>query len=152
MPKARGWKRRVGLETAKPNEIQPREPAPSAPARIEAGCEIEGNFSLEGSLIVEGDFRGAIRSGATVTVGQYGSVQADIEGREVIVTGAVVGDITARREIVLQATARVHGNLTAPSVVIERGAFYRGETRMYRPEHALREAASSDSTSVAAGN
>jgi cytoskeletal protein CcmA (bactofilin family) len=114
-------------------------PSGPPPTRIEPDCEIEGNFALEGPLVVEGEFRGSIRCGATVTVGEHGSVEAGIDAREVDVHGAVVGDIAARREVVLHPTARVHGNLTAPSIVIERGAFYQGQTRMFRPERRVQD-------------
>jgi cytoskeletal protein CcmA (bactofilin family) len=138
MAGTRGWRRHLTGPDPEPRE-QAEVAAPSGPppTRIEPGCEIEGNFALDGPLVVEGEFRGAIECGASVTVSEHGSVEAGIEGREVNIHGAVVGDITARREVVLHPTARVHGNLTAPSVVIERGAFFQGETRMFRPERRI---------------
>jgi len=142
MARARGWRRHLTGPDAEPQAEDPTAaaaPSGPPPTRIEPGCEIEGNFSLEGPLVVEGEFRGSIACGAAVTVGEHGSVEAGIDAREVDVHGAVVGDITARREVVLHPTARVHGNLTAPSIVIERGAFYQGETRMFRPERRLQD-------------
>jgi len=56
----------------------------------------------------------------------------------VVIRGAVVGDVTASREVVIHAGARLHGDVETPSLVIERGAFFNGRTRMYRPEHELR--------------
>lgn len=133
----RGWRRR-SPETPTP----PAAPAATpAPTRIELDCEIEGRFALDGPLVVDGEFRGSIACRDVVTVGRDGSVEADIEGRVVEIHGAVVGDVTATREIVLHATARVHGDLVAPSVVVERGAFFQGATRMYRPEQLVRDAA-----------
>lgn len=138
MARTSGWRRHfTGPETETATEAPTVAPSGAVPTRIEPDCEIEGHFSLDGPLDVEGEFRGSIACAATVVVGETGTVEASIEGREVRVYGAVVGDITARREIVLHPTARVHGKLMAPSIVIERGAFYQGETCMFRPEHRL---------------
>jgi len=57
----------------------------------------------------------------------------------VIIHGAVVGDVTASREVVIQATGRLHGDVKAPAFQVERGAFLNGRTEMYRPERALHE-------------
>ena len=149
MARTRGWRRQwTGPETESPAPEAIARPEAPSPTRIEPDCEIEGHFALDGPLDVEGEFRGSIACGATVEVGASGTVEASIEGREVLIHGAVVGDVTARREIVLHSTARVHGKLTAPSIVIERGAFFQGETCMYRPEHRL-QATSPDAPTAA---
>jgi cytoskeletal protein CcmA (bactofilin family) len=114
--------------------------APPETARIEHGCEMSGTLALGRPLVIEGEFRGAIASESSVVVSESGSVEATIRARSVVIRGAVVGDVTASREVVIHAGARVHGDVETPSLVIERGAFFNGRTRMYRPEHALRAA------------
>ena len=76
-------------------------------------------------------------------------MQADIKARTVIVHGAVVGNIEGTREVVLGPTAKLHGNIETPSLVIERGAFFAGETRM-RAAIPARPALSTNTPSVAA--
>jgi cytoskeletal protein CcmA (bactofilin family) len=48
----------------------------------------------------------------------------------------VVGNVTATRELVIHATGKLHGDVEAPSLVVERGAFFSGRTQMYRPQPA----------------
>jgi len=117
-----------------------QEQAPPGSSRIERGCEMSGKLALERPLLIEGEFRGAIVSGSSVVVSESGSVEASIRARSVVIHGAVVGDVTASREVVVHAGARLHGDVETPSLVIERGAFFNGRTRMYRPEHAARAA------------
>jgi cytoskeletal protein CcmA (bactofilin family) len=50
----------------------------------------------------------------------------------------VAGDVAASREVVIHATGRIHGDVSTPSLVVERGAFFNGRTRMYRPEIVAR--------------
>jgi cytoskeletal protein CcmA (bactofilin family) len=109
-------------------------------ARIEHGVEMSGRLVTERSLRVEGEFRGEIESGGAVVVTESGAVEAPIRARTVEIFGAVVGDVSAGREIVIHPTGRLHGDVDAPSLVVMRGAFFNGKTRMYRPERTLAQA------------
>lgn len=145
-----GWKRRIVEEPpVKGAEIQALEPVtePRRPkvTRIEPGCEIDGVLSLEGPILIEGEFRGEIRCRDAVTVLRSGTVEATIEGRTVTIEGAVVGNVVATREIVISSSGRLHGDVETPSLVIERGAFFQGATRMYRPEVLARRSAPAES-------
>lgn len=135
----RGW-RRVMLGVPQQAEVQEETPPPPEPmtTTLDAGCEIEGTLTLDRSITIEGEFRGAIRCAETVTVGARAALQADIDARCVEIHGAVVGDVKASRELVIHAGGRLHGAIDTPCLVVERGAFFSGETRMYRPEAGLR--------------
>ncbi len=117
--------------------------APKAPvaeehtAFIQEGCEVEGTLAVENSLRIQGEFRGSIKARKTVTVDERATVTGDIQARTVIIHGAVVGDVSASREVVIQATGRLHGNVKTPSVELARGAFLNGRTEMYRPERIV---------------
>jgi cytoskeletal protein CcmA (bactofilin family) len=98
------------------------------------GCQVDGKLVMRAPIRIEGEFRGAIECGDTVTVGPEASVEGAIHARSVLIFGAVVGDVDASREVVIHATGRLHGDVETPSLEIERGAFFNGQTRMYRPE------------------
>lgn len=53
-----------------------------------------------------------------------------------IIHGAVVGDVTASRRVVIHATGKLQGDVKAPAFQVERGAFLNGRAEMYRPERA----------------
>ena len=133
-----GW-RRVVLGSHRPADALEASSAPRPEmTTIDPGCEIEGTLTLDRSITIEGEFRGAIRCAETVTIGSHAAVEADIEARTIEVRGAVKGNLKANREIVLHPGSKLHGDVDAPSLVIERGAFFQGETRMFRPEAGLR--------------
>lgn len=135
-----GWVRRV-LDVPASRSAAPRPEPPAAPpapraVRVEHGSTLEGTLALDRSIEIEGEYRGAIDCREAVTVGETGTVEANVRARCVEIRGAVVGDIDASREVILRAGGRLHGKVSTPSFVVERGAFYNGETRMYRPELA----------------
>ena len=140
-----GWLRRSLEIQAELNRPQPavgpglpQANAPDAPSRIELDCEIEGKLSLDGPLLVQGDFRGSIDCRNLVTIGEAGTVQGPIRARQVVIHGSVVGNVSATRDVVLHGCARLHGDLKAPSLVVERGAYFNGRTEMQLPKPIAR--------------
>ena len=130
--------RRLTRRTAAAEETPKAPTAEEHTAFIQEGCEVEGALAVENSLRIQGEFRGRIKAGKTVTVDERATVTGDIQARIVIIHGAVVGNVTASREVVIQATGRLHGDVKTPAFQIERGAFLSGRTEMYRPERVLR--------------
>src|SRR5262245_14432069 len=132
------WRRFVpGAEEQTAAAIEPAQPvAPPAPeaALIAAGVEMNGKLMSPQSLRIEGEFRGELESKGNVFVSESGSVEAPIKARAVEIHGAVVGNVVASREVVIHATGRLHGDVETPCLVIARGAYFNGRTRMYRPE------------------
>jgi cytoskeletal protein CcmA (bactofilin family) len=63
-------------------------------------------------------------------VGEGAKVQAEISCGTVIVEGEVVGNIKATAAVELRRPAKVHGDITTPSLVIEKGVVFEGRSRM----------------------
>lgn len=108
---------------------------------IDHGADFEGTLRLSESFCIDGEFRGSIESDSTVIVGENAGIEAHVRGRDVIVAGAVVGNVTATRQLTLRGSGRITGDIETPSIEIERGAVLNGSTRMVRPEVAAREVA-----------
>jgi cytoskeletal protein CcmA (bactofilin family) len=137
-----GWERleigrRFARRGAEAVEMPKAPAAEEHTAIIQEGCEVEGTLSVENSLRIQGEFRGSIKAGKTVTVDERAAVTGDIQARTVIIHGAVVGDVNASREVVIEVTGRLHGNVKTPSFELVRGAFLNGKTEMYRPERIV---------------
>ena len=103
-------------------------------ATIGRSITIHGEVSGDEDLLIQGRVEG---SGGlkqhSVTVGGDGWVKANITARIVTVEGEVEGDLTAQEQVVLRSSARVLGDLTAPRVVLEDGATFRGLVDMADP-------------------
>ena len=100
-----------------------------------------GELSSEEDLRFDGTLKGHLYiDGATLTIGETATVDADIRATQVIVQGTVHGSIAAGNRIELTATARVKGSLTAEHVVIADGASFNGGVYMGRRTIARRVA------------
>jgi cytoskeletal protein CcmA (bactofilin family) len=139
-----GWIQKRAVPGAPPIPVATPAPAPAPPRReatfVDQGAEFEGTLRLRESFRIDCEFRGEIFSEGTVTIGESAGIQADIQAREVVIAGAVVGNVKASRQLVLRSGARLHGDVETPCFELEKGAFFNGHTRMMRPELALRAA------------
>lgn len=106
-------------------------PGPASRAIIGASIELTGELTGAEDLLVEGRVQGKIRLPQNaVTVGAKGRVSADVQARVVEIEGEMDGQLAAEELIVLRKSAKVRGDLTAPRVVIEDGAKFKGTIDM----------------------
>ncbi len=96
-------------------------------ATIGRSISVKGEVSGDEDLLIEGHIDGSVNlKEHAVTVGAEGRVEASVTARLITVEGHVEGDLTAHDQVVLRASARVEGDITAPRVVLEDGARFRG--------------------------
>lgn len=100
------------------------------PCVIGNAITIRGNLSGSEDLVVEGRIEGTVALSSHLTVDAAGSVEADVDVDSLTVHGALLGDIRSARVVSISAGARVLGNVTAGSVVIEDGAHFKGRIEM----------------------
>ncbi len=99
-------------------------------AFIDEGSEIEGKYTFSGTVMLNGRFRGEIVSNDTLIVGEKGVVNASIRAGVVMISGEVVGNVSASERVELRGSARVYGDVEAPVVVVEEGVLFEGHCRM----------------------
>jgi len=143
---SQGWVSRP-VEPGANGPVAP--PAAGGATFVDQGAVFEGRLRTSGTLRVDGEFRGEI-IGDVVLVGETAGIEARIEARSVLVSGAIAGRIQASREVVLRPTARLHADVDAPSFVVERGAVLNGQTRMVRPEQRAQVEAAAGAPSAPA--
>lgn len=120
--------------------VRPRA-APASASRsrhtlIAPGTEMVGEITGATDVAIEGDLQGEVRIDGTVRVGPEGRVRGALEARVVEIGGKVKGDVRGRERIVLDASAELLGDLSAPRVEIHEGAFFKGAVEMTGDETA----------------
>lgn len=96
---------------------------------------LRGELTGNEDLLIEGQFDGTINvQEHCLTVGAHGQVKAEIHARQVVIQGAVNGNVTAREKVEIRKTGRVLGDLVAAGVAIEDGAYFKGSIEILREE------------------
>lgn len=99
-------------------------------ALLGRGSEFDGKLSFEGTVRIDGTFTGEISTSDTLIVGEGARVQAEISCGSVVVHGEVTGNIKAANGVELHRPAKVRGDITTPSLSIEKGVLFEGRSKM----------------------
>lgn len=83
---------------------------------------IKGEMEFDTDAHILGTFEGRITSRGQIHVGEGATCRAVLEGATVVIDGLVEGNITGTKRVLLNATARVQGDITAPSMAMAEGA------------------------------
>jgi len=105
-------------------------------ALLGRGSEFEGKLTFEGTVRIDGKFTGTIVTNDVLVVGEGAKVQAEISCGTVIVHGEVNGNVKAKVAVELHHPARMRGNVETPSLMIEKGVIFEGQTKMEGVEKA----------------
>src|SRR5512144_1036863 len=105
-------------------------------ALLGRGSEFDGKLTFEGTVRIDGKFTGSIVTKDVLVVGEGAVVSAEIDCGTIIVHGQIVGNVRARVGVELHSPARVKGNIEAPSLMIEKGVTFDGQTKMEGVERA----------------
>jgi len=85
-----------------------------------------GNFSINGSLRIDGRFEGKSLKADQLYIGHDGKVKTNIEAVSVIVEGLIMGNINATSRVLLMPTAKVYGDIRTPELIIQNGVLLEG--------------------------
>lgn len=94
------------------------------------GSEFEGKLTFEGTVRVDGKLSGEVFSDDVLVVGEGAEVRAEIDIGEIIIQGTVVGNIRAKRAVEIHAPGKVKGDITTPSLQIDKGVIFEGKCYM----------------------
>ncbi len=97
---------------------------------IGPATRVAGELRGDEDVVVRGRVEGRVQLSSTFTVEDGAIIQADVEARVILISGVVVGNLTAVESIRLAERARVVGDIVAPRVVMEEGATYKGRLEM----------------------
>lgn len=106
--------------------MAPRNPTADGRTDILSGTRIKGRVQGNEDIHVLGRIEGQIELEGRLTVEEGGVVKAEVRAERVVVSGTVVGNLTASDSIELTATGRVQGDLRAPTVRVAEGARFSG--------------------------
>ena len=123
--------------------LKRRPPVPAAASSpgysvLDAQLAVVGDLETDGTLRIDGKLRGSIRRADLVILGATAEVEGDVVAREVIVAGAVIGNIEASERAEVQATAVVTGDISSGAVLIHEGGAVRGRLLVRAHEERAR--------------
>ncbi|OGY90096.1 MAG: hypothetical protein A3B30_03340 [Candidatus Komeilibacteria bacterium RIFCSPLOWO2_01_FULL_52_15] len=125
------------------NPPQTQKDKGSAETFIGPSVKLEGNFSGEGDVVIEGVMTGNLATKGDIRVGQGASIEAEVRSKNALIAGKVKGNITIGGHLKLASSAIINGDIRTFSLAIDEGAVVNGKIIMGK-EKPIKDALSSD--------
>jgi len=127
-----------------PMSTLPGRPAPSEPhhephrggnAVLGKSVILKGQIFSREDLTIDGEVEGTVElQEHRLTIGPNGKVTASIKAREVVVLGTVHGNVETSDRIDIRKDAKLVGDIKTARIVIEDGAYFKGNIDIARAE------------------
>jgi cytoskeletal protein CcmA (bactofilin family) len=93
-------------------------------------ARFNGKLTFSGAVRIDGKFEGEIETDDLLLVGPGAEVKATLSVGSVVINGTVEGDIHAKTSVEIKAPGRLKGNVSTPTLVIEKGVVFDGSCKM----------------------
>jgi cytoskeletal protein CcmA (bactofilin family) len=110
--------------------VAPRAPAGKIETILGPNAHFKGEIQSDGGVRIDGVFEGTVDITGNLVVGESAKVVAEITANNVSISGAVKGNIDGNRVEILN-TGRVWGDLRINTLLLNEGAYLRGQTIMH---------------------
>ena len=111
---------------------------PVEQATIGRSLVIKGEISGTESLYIDGRIEGAVNfAGHRVTIGDNGSVAANISAREVVIIGEVQGNIQCTDRLDIRSQGSLTGDVITHRISVEDGALLKGSVQIRAVEQKI---------------
>jgi cytoskeletal protein CcmA (bactofilin family) len=119
----------LGKKEEGPGVVQTINPQ-DATTILGRDAKFEGKLVFEGVVRIDGHFDGEIITDDLLVVGPNAEIKAAINVGSVVINGYVEGDVIAKSSVEIKAPGKLRGNVTTPTLVIEKGVTFDGSCRM----------------------
>ncbi len=89
-----------------------------------------GELKCDGGVRIDGVFQGSVETMGNIIIGETAKVVADMVGRNISVSGAVKGDVTASGRLEILSTGLLWGDIRVASFLIDEGGVFSGRSEM----------------------
>lgn len=101
---------------------------------LDEGTEFNGDLVFRNTMRIDGKYKGSISSKNVLIVGETAEIEGEINVSNVSINGKVSGKIIADGKVEIHAKGKVFCDIDTPKMVVEDGAFFRGNCNMTTPE------------------
>ena len=102
---------------------------------VEHGLVVTGDIFGETDLTIKGVVKGSVYlQNANLSIEQSGYVEGEVRADKIIISGEVMGDVTAETLLQLTATAKVKGNLRTSKLSMAEQSFFSGGLVIQEPD------------------
>lgn len=106
---------------------------------IANGVKVEGDFASPGNVRIEGTVKGSVKADGDLIVTESATIEADVAAANAAVAGEIHGDLVVAEKLELISSAKVYGNVSCRTLVVEAGAIMAGNCQVAQEKAVARE-------------
>lgn len=112
-------------------------PTRTGSAVLGKSVNVKGQIYSREDLTIDGEVEGTVElQEHRLTVGPNGKVLASVKAREIIVFGTIHGNVETTDKLEIRKDAKLVGDIKTARIVIEDGAFFKGNIDIVRAVEA----------------
>lgn len=96
-------------------------------ANIPYDTSFTGNIETKTGIRIDGTIKGNVLAAGNVTIGADGNVEGTVTGKDIGISGNVLGNVYSYGAVQMLPGAKLVGDLQAASVAIAQGAYFKGK-------------------------
>ena len=115
------------------DELKSAEQTHHAGSHVAAGLVIKGEISGNEDLVTDGTIEGPVTlANAVLTVGEKGAIKGTVVAKELVVHGALTGNVEASDRVEIKPKGSIVGDIATSRIVIDDGAHCKGSIDISR--------------------
>ena len=99
-------------------------------AFIGKGVKVEGKLIFDGTVRIDGQFKGEAESNGTLVIGEGALVEATLNIDTIVVSGEIRGVVNAKSRVELRGPGKVLGDIRTPTLIVGEGVIFEGNCMM----------------------
>jgi cytoskeletal protein CcmA (bactofilin family) len=108
---------------------------PARTAVLGKSVIVKGQIFSREDLTIDGEVEGTVElQEHRLTIGPNGKVRASVKARELVVLGTIHGNVETTDKIDIRKEAKLVGDIKTARIVIEDGAYFKGNIDIVRAE------------------
>lgn len=99
-------------------------------AFIGKGVRVEGKLIFDGTVRIDGQFKGEAESNGILVIGEGALVEATLNIDTIVVSGEIRGVVNAKSRVELRGPGKVLGDIRTPTLIVGEGVIFEGNCLM----------------------
>lgn len=122
----------MSMFSKRPEQPMPSDfsaPSTGRPAAtvIAHGVRVEGDFSSQGDVVIEGEVHGNVSVSGILSVGPQARLKAGVSAEKAMISGVIEGNVTVTGHLEIKSTAQIIGDVQSETASVESGATLNGK-------------------------
>jgi len=97
---------------------------------VGTSVKLKGTLRSDGDITVDGSVNGEVKTKGTVNIGPNAHIIANVQAKNVNISGTVQGNVVATDCLSISESGRVYGDIAANILAISAGAVFTGKSTM----------------------